>query len=234
PIVMLVAAREGGNPDGIPNEDSRAFDLDDSNLFDLNRFSGLDRWEGGARATYGARWALLGKKFDLDVLIGQSYRFDEDSVIFPDGTGLSGNFSDIVGRVAIGFTNGLELTHRFRIDKNDLAIRRNEIEARIGNRDNALTVGYVKLNRDLAIEDLANREELRLSAQLRVSRRWMLTGGTIQDLSSGRDSISQSLGVIYQDECLEFRLNYRKNFTADRDFEPGTTITVNVKLRNLG
>lgn len=234
PMVLVVAAREGGNPDAIPNEDSRAFDLDDSNLFSLDRFSGLDRWEGGSRATYGARWALLGKKFDLDVLVGQSYRFEEDSVAFPDGTGLSGNFSDFVGRVGVNFTNGLELTHRFRIDKNDLAIRRNEVEARIGNQYNALTIGYVKLNRDLDIEDLPNREEIRLSAQVRLSQRWLLRGGTIQDLSQGRDSISQSVGVVYQDECLEFRLNYRKNFTADRDFEPGTTITVNVKLRNLG
>ncbi len=234
PMVLLVAAREGGNPEAIPNEDSRAFDLDDNNLFDLDRFSGLDRWEGGSRAAYGARWALLGKKFDLDVLVGQSYRFDEDSVTFPDGTGLSGNFSDFVGRVAVNFTNGIELTHRFRIDKSDLAIRRNEVEARIGNQNNWITVGYVKLNRDLDIEDLPNREEVRLSAQLRLSKRWLLRGGTIQDLSSGRDSIAQSVGVVYQDECLEFRLNYRKNFTADRDFEPGTTITVNVKLRNLG
>ena len=39
----------------IPNEDARAVDLEDSNLFALNRFPGYDRWEDGSRITYGAR-----------------------------------------------------------------------------------------------------------------------------------------------------------------------------------
>src|SRR3546814_5407355 len=42
----------------IPNEDSRAVDLEDSNLFALNRFPGYDRWEDGSRVTWGAEWSL--------------------------------------------------------------------------------------------------------------------------------------------------------------------------------
>ncbi len=42
----------------IPNEDARVVDLEDSNLFALNRFPGYDRWEDGVRVTYGADWAL--------------------------------------------------------------------------------------------------------------------------------------------------------------------------------
>jgi LPS-assembly protein len=40
----------------IPNEDSRAIDLEDSNLFALNRFAGYDRWEDSSRITYGGEW----------------------------------------------------------------------------------------------------------------------------------------------------------------------------------
>ena len=39
----------------LPNEDSRAFDLEDSNLFAINRFNGHDRLEDGARITYAGR-----------------------------------------------------------------------------------------------------------------------------------------------------------------------------------
>ena len=37
----------------IPNEDARAVELEDSNLFALNRFPGYDRFEDTARFTYG-------------------------------------------------------------------------------------------------------------------------------------------------------------------------------------
>ena len=40
----------------IPNEDARAIDLEDSNLFALNRFPGYDRIEDGVRFTYGLDW----------------------------------------------------------------------------------------------------------------------------------------------------------------------------------
>ena len=42
----------------IPNEDARPIDLEDSNLFALNRFPGYDRWEDSSRITYGRDWSL--------------------------------------------------------------------------------------------------------------------------------------------------------------------------------
>ena len=42
----------------IPNEDSLDFEFTDQNLFSLNRFPGIDRLEGGARANVGLHTAL--------------------------------------------------------------------------------------------------------------------------------------------------------------------------------
>ncbi|MEO5809576.1 MAG: LPS assembly protein LptD, partial [Sphingomicrobium sp.] len=58
----------------IPNEDARSIELEDSNLFALNRFPGYDRWEDGSRITYGAEWALDRPNWAVDAVIGQSYR----------------------------------------------------------------------------------------------------------------------------------------------------------------
>ena len=57
PRVQLVASPRAVN-NGIPNEDSRSIELEDINLFDLNRFPGFDRWEGGSRVTYGLQYTL--------------------------------------------------------------------------------------------------------------------------------------------------------------------------------
>src|SRR3546814_7190342 len=82
----------------IPNEDSRAVDLEDSNLFALNRFPGYDRWEDGSRVTWGAEWSLNVPGFSVRSVVGQSYRLTDKPSLFPQGTGLTDRFSDFVGR----------------------------------------------------------------------------------------------------------------------------------------
>ena len=57
PRVQLVLTPPTPNLD-IPNEDARSVDLEDSNLFALNRFPGYDRWEDASRVTYGVDWSL--------------------------------------------------------------------------------------------------------------------------------------------------------------------------------
>ncbi len=57
PRVQIVASPPIRNL-AVPNEDARAIDLEDSNLFALNRFPGYDRIEDGVRFTYGVRLAV--------------------------------------------------------------------------------------------------------------------------------------------------------------------------------
>ena len=87
PRVQLVLTPPTPNID-IPNEDARSVDLEDSNLFALNRFPGYDRWEDSSRVTYGLDWSLDRKNLSIESTVGQSYRFSSRESIFPDGTGL--------------------------------------------------------------------------------------------------------------------------------------------------
>ena len=73
PRVQLVLTPPTPNLD-IPNEDARAVDLEDSNLFALNRFPGYDRWEDGSRVTYGVDWSLDRPNCRSTTTVGQSYR----------------------------------------------------------------------------------------------------------------------------------------------------------------
>ena len=64
PIVQVIAAPQSGNSlrSNIPNEDSLNYEFTDSTLFELNRFGGYDRFDGGVRANLGLRaeWNLAG------------------------------------------------------------------------------------------------------------------------------------------------------------------------------
>jgi len=230
----------------VPNEDSRAIDLEDSNLFALNRFPGYDRVEDGARVIYGFDWDLQRPGWRVKSTLGQSYRLSEASDILVDGTGLSERFSDFVGRTEVRFEDFVKLTHRYRLDKDNLKLRRNEFDATVGSRQTYIEVGYLKLNRDIdaVIEDLQDREELRVATRVAFADYWSVFGSGVFNLtdrtedptlnSDGFDAVRTRLGVAYQDDCLEVGLTWRRDYLTSGDAERGNTFQIYFSLRNLG
>jgi len=245
PRLQLVASGATDNLE-IPNEDARSVDLEDSNLFALNRFPGYDRWENGPRVTYGLDWGLDLPGIVVRTTIGQSYRLDDKPSILPSGTGLSDRFSDYVGRTNVKFGRKLNLVHRFRVDKDNLAIRRNEVDAVVGGRQTYATIGYLRLNRNIdpAIEDLRDREEIRLGGRVRFARYWSVFGSTVIDLTDRREDplsladgyepVRHRIGISYDDDCLEIGVTWRRDYDTAGDFRRGNTFQFRVALKNLG
>ncbi|WP_294392131.1 LPS assembly protein LptD [uncultured Sphingomonas sp.] len=245
PRVQVVASPHTKNL-VIPDEDARAVDLEDSNLFALNRFSGYDRWEDSSRVTYGGEYNFALPRFEVRAVIGQSYRLTSEPTLLPAGTGLSERFSDYVGRVSVRYGDWIEFTHRFRLDKDNLAIRRNEIDAIVGSRTTYLQIGYLRLNRDIdpSIEDLRDRTELRLGGRVRLARYWSVFGSTVVDLTSSADDpgslsdgyepVRQRLGVQYEDECVSLGLTWRRDYDPTGDARRGSTFSLRLALKNVG
>ncbi len=230
----------------IPNEDARAVDLEDSNLFSLNRFPGYDRWDDSTRITYGVDWALDRPGFSINSNIGQSYRLTNKTSVFPDGTGLSDRTSDVVGRTTIKYKRFVALTHRFRLDKDNFAVRRNEVDLTLGSDRTYLTAGYLRLNRNLgpSLEDLSDREEIRLGGRVQLARYWSLFGSTIIDLTDraeaplsladGFDPVRHRIGVAYEDDCLQLSLTWKRDYDDSGDARRGNTYLIRLSFRNLG
>ena len=230
----------------VPNEDARAIDLEDSNLFALNRFPGYDRIEDGVRFTYGLDWQFDRPGWRIATTIGQSYRLTRDPTLLPDGTGLSNRLSDIVGRTEVRFHDFVKLTHRFRVDKDNFAVRRNEFDATVGTQRTYAEVGYLRLNRDIGagLEDLKDREELRVAGRIAFARYWSVFGSGVFNLTNrdedptltadGFQALRTRLGVAYEDDCLELGLTWRRDYVATGDAQKGNTFQIYVALRNLG
>ncbi len=245
PRVQLVATPSIRNL-SIPNEDARAIDLEDSNLFALNRFPGYDRIEDGVRFTYGLDWQFEVPRWRIKTTVGQSIRLSEKPTLLPNGTGLANEFSDIVGRTEVRYRDFINLVHRFRVDKDNLAVRRNEFDAVIGNQRTYAEIGYTKLNRDISadIEDLQDREELRAAGRVAFARYWSLFGSAVINLTDRREDpvlgsdgfqpLRSRLGIAYQDDCLEVALTWRRDYAATGDARRGNSFQVRFALRNLG
>jgi len=245
PRIQIVATPAVENFD-IPNEDSRAFDLEDINIFSLNRFPGYDRYEGNARITYGLDWTLDRPGFAIAATAGQSYRLDDAPVLFPDGTGLTDRFSDYVGRVTAAYRDFARVTARFRLDKDSFQIRRNEIDLTVGSRKTYATLGYLRLDRDIDLleEDLRDTEEIRAGARVAFARYWSVFGSAIVDLtgreedplalSDGFTPVRHRLGLLYEDECLSLGLTWRRDYDDTGDAERGNSFLLRLAFRNLG
>ncbi len=245
PRVQLVASPHIRNL-AIPNEDSRSVELEDSNLFALNRFPGYDRIEDGVRITYGADWQLTRPGWRVATTIGQSYRLSTQKTLLPDGTGLSSRVSDIVGRTDLRFRDIVQFTHRFRLDKDSLKLRRNEFDATIGNHRTYAEIGYLRLNRDIpaTFEDLRDREEVRFSGRIAFARRWSVFGSGVANLTSqiddptktknGFQMLRHRLGFAYADDCLDIALTWRRDYITTGDATRGNTIQFNIAFKGLG
>ncbi len=245
PRVQIVLSPHTANLD-IPNEDARSVDLEDSNLFALNRFPGYDRWEDSSRVTYGVEWSLERPKLSIMTSIGQSYRFFGPSDIFPDGTGLRGRVSDIVGRTRIRYGRFVDITHRYRVDKSNFAVRRNEVDLTVGSEQTYVQIGYLRLNRNIdpTIEDLRDKEELRLAGRVLFARYWSIFGATVLDLTDAREDplslsdgfepVRSRLGISYEDDCLQLGLSWRRDYQLLGTFQKGSTISLQLALKGLG
>lgn len=109
-----------------------------------------------------------------------------------------------------------------------------------------MQVGYLRLNRNIgsALEDLSDREEVRLAGRLRLARYWSLFGSTIIDLtdqkedvlalSDGFDPIRHRLGVAYDDDCLSLAVTWRRDYQPTGDARRGNTFLFRLAFRNLG
>jgi len=245
PRVQLVLTPPTPNLD-IPNEDARSVDLEDSNLFALNRFPGYDRWEDGSRITYGFDWSYERPNLSIMSTIGQSYRITERAGIFPEGTGLADRASDIVGRTRIRYGRFIDLTHRYRIDKDNFAVRRNELDLTVGGEETYAQIGYFRLNRDIdeTIEDLRDKEELRAAARIKFAKHWSIFGATVLDLtgkgedplalSDGYEPVRHRLSLDYEDDCIALGVSWRRDYERVGGFDEGSTFSFRVSFKGLG
>src|SRR5205085_3936531 len=115
----------------LPNEDSQLLVFDASNLFNVDKYTGWDRVEGGGRANAGISYtAQFNRGGSVNVLFGQSYQLfglNSFAVGGPTNTGIESGLdtarSDYVGRVAYQPNSTLTLTSRFRLDQGDLTLQ---------------------------------------------------------------------------------------------------------------
>ena len=234
PMFQVVAAPDSGNTGNIPNEDSRAFELDDTNLFLADRFPGLDRQDTGSRMTYGTNWsAYLPQGSYINAFLGQSFQFEhDDNDEFRTGTGIDDDLTDVVGRLQLRPIPGVDLSYRYRFDVEDVEFQRHEARAVYGNEYFVFSGAYAFIAADgIEFED---REQLSGYVSANLSDYWSVNTQSAYDLEGNR-LLSVGGGFRYLDECFDLQISTTYVPSGETEESEGeVNAMVTLTFRNLG
>lgn len=230
PIVQLVLAPVDLNPSGIPNEDSPTVEFDETNLFDVNRFSGFDRVESGSRVNLGARYALtLPSGAAFTAIGGRSLRLSNEGA-FSKKSGLKERASDYVAAFSLALPNWLTLDHRLRLS-DDFQVNRADLGARLALGRLRADLRYVFLESDATAGALRDRQEVAFKAEIDLDRNWTIGGAFRRNLET--DRFVRTRGTLgYRDECAALEAFVERDFT-DAPGDPAST-TIGVSARIFG
>jgi LPS-assembly protein len=236
PRVQLVSGPAIGSQLRFPNEDSLDFEFTDANLFELNRFPGRDRLEGGTRADAALRAAwLFPNGGQVEGLVGRSVRFTTDETFAP-GSGLEGRSSDWVARARLAPVPWFELLGRTRLDKDSGEPRLWDGVASLSLGPASLTGGYLLTNPQPGFA-LRKREEVSAGVGLRLNQYWRT--GVFGRYDIGRDEpVAASASLTYEDECFIFETRFVRNWARDpgtlEDYSGGTLLLFRLAFKTVG
>ncbi|KAK0341964.1 hypothetical protein LTR94_024226, partial [Friedmanniomyces endolithicus] len=238
PVAQLSVSSTSALDPRIPNEDAQVIELDESSLFRMDRFSGYDLMEDGARLTAGGRATIRWSEGrSASLFVGRSYRADGEDAFrttIPDAvngalydpTGLAASASDWVVQGSFSPSDRIRSWGHATLDGSG-DIRRAEaaVDGRWGRRNLASVSYIVDRSNPLAGELNRNYEFVQLAAQQFVYRNWGVSVTGIADME--RDVITrQELGLLFDDDCFRFEIGYRRDNTRVRPSGPSDGVYV--------
>ena len=235
PIINFVLGPNVKNSSKISNEDSQAFEFDDTNIFDLNRYAGTDRITGGARVDYGVRTSITDYRFlQSELFLAQSYQFAGNSS-FDDASGLENKHSDFVGRFTYLSSDFLSFNYRFRLDRRNFSPKRSELGLNLYQKHHNMTLDYSLIDKQTETIEFGNREQMDLKINSQLIEKWSSNLQLVQDFTDNSNrTIKASFGITYTDECFTLGLQYQREDLNDEDLKPEDKVLMLINFKDLG
>jgi LPS-assembly protein len=243
PIAQLILRPNETDIGKFPNEDSQSLVFDDSTLFQIDKYSGWDRVEGGGRVNAGIQYtAQINRAGSVNILFGQSYQiFGQNSFAVGDTTntglqsGLDTTISDYVGRVTYQPNQVFSFSARGRFAETNFAVQRLELESRANFDRWTLQLLYGDYAPQPLIGLLNRREGILGGASFKVTENWIVLGSLRYDIAN--DQFDQSrIGVGYVDDCFMLSVNWLTGYTYTPTQPPvrNSTVMLGFSLRTIG
>lgn len=233
PVAQLISAANETHRNEIGNEDALTLDFDANSLFLSDRFTGLDRYEGGTRANLGMQYSLLGDNGEfLRASLGQSYHLAGDNSFATDA-GLERNTSDIVAAVAAQPFRAMRVAYQLRANPGDSGIHAQEAWVTTRFERWSLNGGFADLGPEAAYGRDDLERQLWASGSVVLSGPWSLFGGAHYDIQ--RDAmIRDYVGVGFDCDCMNVKLYYTEDYDNAAKNGKDRSLLFAIEVKTLG
>jgi LPS-assembly protein len=238
PIGQIIARPNSiGDQQRIPNEDALSLVFDDTLLFDIDKFSGYDRIETGTRANVGVRYtAQFASGAYARAVFGQSYQLagqNEYDTDFYRTSGLATDDSDYVSGIYLQANNYVSFSAQSRFNQENFDVERTDLGSFVNYGPAQFRVNYANVAGEPGLALGEKREEVVSGGALAITDDWSLLGNVRYDLETDQ-TITDGLGLRYQDDCFMVDVTYQRSFIRDQDIEPDQRFVLNFMLKYLG
>jgi LPS-assembly protein len=169
---------------------------------------------------------------DISGVLGQSWQ-PRESHDFPADSGVNSNFSDFVGRLDLRPSDYFNIRYRFRADRTNLQLRRNDIKLSLGPPNYRLDLNYIELTDETNDFSSRSREEAGIGVRLQPLETLAIGAQMRRDLSRDRQ-VTNMVGVLYTHPCFELLAGLEQSFTDEGELDDEITFKVRVTLITLG
>jgi LPS-assembly protein len=233
PVVMASYGTDDAEDPRIVNEDSLAFELDDSNLFRPNAAPNYDLWEPGGRVSAGVRATARARTGESASLVfGRRWR-EEQAVGFTPENNLAGESSDWVAGLQADLGSAFGAEARVRLDDENLDVQRIDLGVRTSMGRFSGSVRYFAIDEILLSDPIDPSQEIHASVGVELARGWRMQLGLTRDLDSDIN-LSQDIRAIYEDDCTFLEIAYTRTETQRGTIGPDEGLQIRIGLRSLG
>jgi len=217
--------------------DSNKYELSDDNLFNLDKYSGIDYHEFGNRLSYGVNSALLSNDNYFSLFLGQRLHKYNNSIINDN--------AENVGKTSLNLSGSFEILYRFRKSK-DFSPIRDEFGVNFQNEKIQFTTAFVKLENLKKYYPYENRilsknraKQIYYDIDYHLTENWLIGNDMRVNLSDRKARIlNKSIKVTYLKDCVRITGKISDDYTSDntrgiRKTPSSIGISIGLKVLNM-
>jgi LPS-assembly protein len=232
PVFQIVSSANEGDTSAFGNEDSITLNYDHTSLFLADRFTGLDRYEGGTHADVGVTYSLIGRNGGfIRASAGQSIHLaGQDS--FTDGSGLADNESDLVAAVVLQPFDWFSLSYEARLKDDFSDFNRQEAVASLSFDRFSANLSYLDFAPEPDYGLPYEQHWISFDGKIGISNGWSAFAGMTYDYTTSILT-RRVAGVEYDCQCMNFKMYYLG--TEDSvTHETDDSVMMSVEFATLG
>ncbi|MCH9807341.1 MAG: LPS assembly protein LptD [Alphaproteobacteria bacterium] len=263
PIGQVIARTQTNDRNRLPNEDAQSLVFDDTNLFEIDKFSGYDRTETGTRANVGVQYTFQASNGGYArLLAGQSFQLSGDNPFANPGSvttikpgttpivternidrfqqysfnpisGLDTTRSDYVLGAYVAPIEAFRLISQSRFDEETMELRREDLFVKADLGPAFASATYTFTSADPEFGIETNQQDISGAVGLRLSDHWTVQGRMRYDIDE-KFILSDAIQLRYADECFVLTATYSERFYTNEDIDTDRTIYLAFEFKHLG